>query len=41
MGWLNIRLPARTGLASERGANPSGFLVAWLIEARGANRSCN
>jgi hypothetical protein len=36
MGWLNIRLPARTGLASERGANPSGFLVAWLI--RGTRR---
>ena len=35
MGWLNHRLPARTGLASERGANPSGLLVAWLI--RGAS----
>ena len=35
MGWLNNRLPASTGLASERGANPSGLVVAWLI--RGAS----
>ncbi len=35
MGWLTNRLPASSGLASERGANPSGLLVAWLI--RGAS----
>ena len=31
MSWLTSRLPARTGLASERGANSSGLLVAWLF----------
>ncbi len=33
--WLTIRLPARTGMACYRGANPSGLPVAWLI--RGAS----
>ena len=35
------RLPARDGLASERGANLSGLIVAWLIKRRERRCPCN